>query len=152
MCRVESGSTSKTMIGHPVDRMIRVHAASVARAARCRRESAIAGAPGPSDARRCRIVVNALRREIDRLRRGIDRVDLCGAATRARECFAAPAAGRNPCGPPASPPPARKGYAPDPLGKVREAAAIPPPPPPPVISIDNYCHITNLGTLLDMLA
>jgi len=149
---VEIGSHSNATAGHPVDRMIRVHAASMARAACFRRESAIAGEHKPSDARQCRIVVNALRREIDRLRRGIDRVDIRGAVTRARECIAASDAGRDPCGPPASPPPTRKAYAPDPLGKVRESAAIPPPPPPRVISIDNYYHITNLGTLLDVLA
>jgi len=152
MYRVEIGSPSNAMAEHPVDRMIRVHAASMARAARCLCESATARENKPSDARQCRIVVNALRREIDRLRRGIDRVDVRGAVTRARECIAARDAGRDPCGPPSSMPPTRKTYGPDPLGKVKEAAAIPPPPPPRVISIDNYYHITNLGTLLDVLA
>ena len=53
---------------------------------------------------------------------------------------------------PTSPPAERKAYAPDPLGKVAPSPEIPPPPPLRIISIDNFYHITNLGTLLDVLA
>jgi hypothetical protein len=57
---------------HPVDRMIRVHAKSLAHAKHCNRCDETAPAACESDARNCRIVINALRREIDRLLRGID--------------------------------------------------------------------------------
>jgi len=46
----------------------------------------------------------------------------------------------------------RKAYAPDPLGKPHSAPELPPPPPLRMIAIDNFYHVTNLGTLLDLLA
>ena len=59
----------------PVQRMIRVHARSLAKAARTRVCRDVAPAACESDAMQCRIIINALRREIDRLMRGIDRFD-----------------------------------------------------------------------------
>jgi hypothetical protein len=132
--------------------MIRVHAASLALAARRREQSAACRTGEPCDARQCRLVVNALQREIDRLRRGVDCVDLCPG--RLRPAPAERGAGvedRIPDGP-SSPPAARKAYAPDPLGKPAPAPEVPPPPPLRIISLDNFYHITNLGTLLDLLA
>ena len=100
------------------------------------------GPHGGCDARQCRIRLNAARREIDRLRRGIDHV-----------------------GPPPPPgrfeptieivPPGaaqRKPYAPDPLGKPTPLRLPPPPDPAGAIWLTNYLHVTNLGTLLDALA
>ena len=97
------------------------------------------------DARQCRIRLNAARREIDRLRRGFDHL-----------------------GPPPPPPPIdrfeptleivppgaaeRKPYAPDPLGKPTALRLPPPPDPAAAVWVANYFHVTNLGTLLDMLA
>jgi hypothetical protein len=57
---------------HPVDRMIRVHAKSVIHGRKTARCEATAPVCREADARQCRIIVNALRREIDRLLRGID--------------------------------------------------------------------------------
>ena len=105
-------------------------------------------AGGECDDRQCRIRLNAARREIDRLRRGFDHV--------------------NP--PPLPPPPPqierfeptfeivppgaaeRKPYAPDPLGKPTTLRLPPPPDPTAAVWVTNYFHVTNLGTLLDMLA
>ena len=105
-------------------------------------------AGGECDDRQCRIRLNAARREIDRLRRGFDHV-----------------------GPPPLPPPRppierfeptfeivppgaaeRKPYAPDPLGKPTALRLLPPPDPAAAVWAINYFHVTNLGTLLDMLA
>jgi len=56
----------------PVRRLIKVHAQSLARAAH-RHSASVAPACCEADAGQCRIIINALRREIDRLLRGIDR-------------------------------------------------------------------------------
>ena len=100
------------------------------------------GRSGGCDDRQCRIRLNAARREIDRLRRGFDHV-----------------------GPPPPPgrfeptieivPPGaaeRRPYAPDPLGKPTVLRLLPPPGPAAAVWVTNYFHVTNLGTLLDMLA
>ena len=48
----------------------------------------------------------------------------------------------------------RKSYAPSPVGRIDPAAAagdeLPPPPPPP--PIEDHGRVTNLGTLIDVLA
>jgi len=103
------------------------------------------GGGGGCDDRQCRIRLNAARREIDRLRRGFDHV------------------GPPPPRPPIErfeptfeivPPGAaeRKPYAPDPLGKPTVLRLLPPPDPAAAVWVTNYFHVTNLGTLLDMLA
>jgi len=61
----------------PVKRIIRVHAKSIAKARKGRHCDGFVATSSPCDARQCRIVVNALRREIDRLMRGINRYALC---------------------------------------------------------------------------
>ena len=57
---------------NPIDRLIRVHAKSLAHAKQRNHCDEVAPACCESDARQCRIIINALRREIDRLLRGID--------------------------------------------------------------------------------
>ena len=143
---------SNPRCGHPVDWMIRVHAASLALAARRREQSAAGRAGEPCDTRQCRLVVNALQREIDRLRRGVDCVDLCAGRLRPPPAECASGVEDRIPGGPTSPPAVRKAYAPDPLGKPAPAAKMPPPPPLRIIFLDNFYHITNLGTLLDLLA
>lgn len=61
----------------PIQRIIRVHARSVAKARKSRACDEFVSSAPPCDARQCRIIINALRREIDRLMRGIDRSALC---------------------------------------------------------------------------
>lgn len=56
--------------------MIRVHARSVAKARQHRDGVELCCPRHPSDEGQCRIIINALRREIDRLLRGIDRYAL----------------------------------------------------------------------------
>jgi len=46
----------------------------------------------------------------------------------------------------------RAAYAPDPLGEPTRADGPPPPPPPPVVDEVNFAYVTNLGTLLDIMA
>lgn len=60
---------------HPkggIERLIRVHAKSLALARKLRECDVAAPACRELDAGQCRIIINDLRREIDRLRRGID--------------------------------------------------------------------------------
>lgn len=154
-CRLQGvgiDAPSNPRCEHPVDRMIRVHAASQALAARNREQSAAGRASEPRDARQCRLVVNALKREIDRLRRGIDCVEIGDARLRSRPVDCEMGLEARLPDMPTSPPAARKAYAPDPLGKPAPAPEMPPPPPLRIISLDNHYHITNLGTLLDLLA
>jgi hypothetical protein len=72
---VKVGNPFNSIATDPVKRMIRVHAKSIAKARKRLRCDCVA--IGPCDPNQCRIVVNALRREIDRLVRGIDRFALC---------------------------------------------------------------------------
>ena len=51
----------------------------------------------------------------------------------------------------AAPPTGRKAYAPDPVGTPLEPAETPPDPSERVEAID-FLQVTNLGTLLDLLA
>jgi hypothetical protein len=96
-------------------------------------------------------VVDALQREIDRLRRGFDCVDLCQARLRTSANGEADLRGDRLPEPAPAAPAARKAYAPDPLGKPQPAPELPPPPPPRLISLDSIYRITNVGTLLDVL-
>jgi hypothetical protein len=96
---------------------------------------------------RCRIVVNDLRMLVDRLRNGIDVVDI-----KAR--FGPRGIEDAPLPDPAAPPTrsaTRPIYAVDPIGRVQHVADRLPQDPGPA-SIDNVPHVTNLGTLLDVLA
>jgi hypothetical protein len=54
--------------------------------------------------------------------------------------------------PRACPPTARKAYAPDPVGKPTVRRDTTPPDPSEEVRVLNWFHITNLGTLLDVLA
>jgi hypothetical protein len=72
---VKVGNPFNSIATNPVKRMIRVHAKSIAKARK--HLKCDCAAIGPCDLNQCRIVVNALRREIDRLMRGIDRYAVC---------------------------------------------------------------------------
>lgn len=102
----------------------------------------------PTDARQCRIWLNEARREIDLLRGGLA-VD---PATRT-EVTRQP----DPVRPdqadqvPKDMPEPRRLYAPKPIGEVD----LPPretPPPAQVAAVTSVLQVTNLGTLLDVLA
>jgi hypothetical protein len=103
------------------------------------------------DKGQCRIIINDLEREISRLRRGLDGFE--------RRCIEPPREVVRtemtdrlpPPSPTAARSEARKPYAPDPLGKPL-AIVEPPPAEPGVSGIENYLRITNLGTLIDVLA
>ncbi|MDY7109151.1 MAG: hypothetical protein SYC29_11005 [Planctomycetota bacterium] len=132
--------------------MLAVHAASLALAAPHRSRPAAGGDGEPCDPRQCRLVVNDLKRTIERLRRGFDCIDLCGTARRGCAIGEADARGDRWSAPAPAAPAARKAYAPDPLGKPTPAPELPPPPPPRFIFLDSVYRITNVGTLLDVLA
>ena len=91
------------------------------------------------EALRCRVVLAAQRREIDRLRGALAR------APRAGEELPAP-------DPRASPPAEHKAYAPDPIGKPPVLRESLPPDAPPPVSVLHHEHITNIGSMLDVLA
>lgn len=127
--------------GDPVDRLIHVHAKSLA-SVRCLREEAECRGSPRCDGIHCRIIVNALRREIDRLVRGVDRLDLsCDHSAidgQLSTRFESMMTGRG-----------RPIYAPPPLGEIpaqdREIQSM----MRPVLSHGRV--ITNLGSLLDIL-
>ena len=132
----------------PVQRIIHVHAKSVKRARHNLRCCLPAFACPPMDVGQCRIVVNALRREIDRLLRGIDRFDRyipLNTSTSSNHNegdseFSRLAAPRQP----------RKLYAPAPLGQ--PLAHVPlPSTQRSGADIISAPRITNLGTRLDVL-
>ena len=132
----------------PVERLIRVHTESLATAMRNRQARQAAPASQECDARRCRIVLNAARREIDRLRRGViqpAQADSFQPSLRSMGVDTPP-------DPLASPPTGRMSYAPDPLGKPSDFRDVTPPDPAEIVRAMNYFHVTNLGTLLDVLA
>jgi hypothetical protein len=105
----------------------------------------------PCDRGQCRIIINDLERQISRLRRGIDLVDLS---------FVQPP-------PPSTAPdtcpddvtrdslamrePGRKSYAPPAVGEIPPPAPKAETPSTPA-SVENYPQVTNLGTLIDVLA
>jgi hypothetical protein len=62
----------------PIDRLIRVHQRSLKRSHCAKIPCAPCRINCISDARQCRIIVDALQREIGRLIRRVDRFDLCG--------------------------------------------------------------------------
>ena len=134
----------------PIGRLIRVHAASIAHAARYEGRRSRDADGAASDAGQCRIIVNDLQREIDRLRRGLDCVDvrLTAEPTAAADDNGLPSAGGDSYAVRSA---GRKGYAPDPLGKAPPPSedASPAPRPRPLA---NHFHVTNVGTLLDVLA
>ena len=95
------------------------------------------------DPRQCRILLNDARRQIDRLRRGIDHI---GKPDR-RAVVEVQLPEHEP---PATSPPPRKAYAVDPVGKPNVPR--PAPPPEPGAMIVSGLRVTNVGTLLDTLA
>jgi hypothetical protein len=103
----------------------------------------------PLPAGRCRIVVNDLRRTIDRLRSGIDVVEIRHARRplarldEPARCSAALPAPATSTVPPF--------YAVDPVGRIRPAADESTTSLAPV-TIVNFPRVTNIGTLLDVLA
>ena len=72
---MQSLPSFESLKSSPNGQMIRVHAESLAKAARVRQCRSIAPGNRVADAGQARIIINALRREIDRLLRGIDRFD-----------------------------------------------------------------------------
>jgi hypothetical protein len=111
----------------------------------------------PADSGRCRVVVNDLRRLIDRLRSGLDKdKEACApsagrCAVRPRPLPCRPCPSCPPCPTAAGAPKAHPIYAVDPIGRIRPAADQSTITLPPRV-IENYPRITNLGTLLDVLA
>jgi hypothetical protein len=90
------------------------------------------------EARQCRVVLAAHRREIDRLRRALVQ------APRADVELPAP-------DPMASPPTERMTYAPDPIGKPPVLRESLPPDAPPPVSVLLHEHFTLIGSLLDVV-
>jgi len=107
------------------------------------------------DAGQCRIWLNECRREIDRLRAGREVL-----ATRELDPAVQQRAGGSvsasrvdgPSGTLADPPTERKLYAVDPLAVMPDPRHPDPVERPPRIRVLNHYHVTNLGTLLDVLA
>ena len=90
------------------------------------------------------MVLDAARREIERLRDRLVFADQDSLA-RIRGEERAP-------DPLSAPPTERKAYAPDPPGKTPEHRDVTPPDPAELVRVLNYFHITNIATLLDVLA
>jgi hypothetical protein len=109
------------------------------------------------DAGQCRIWLNELRREIDRLRMGLDVrpekvvVDLSAEAHGLEYVGFYARCGEmreNLSEPPTRP----KLYAVEPLAVMPDRRQPDPVEQPPRIRVLNHYHVTNLGTLLDVLA
>jgi phage-related baseplate assembly protein len=137
----------------PTARLLRFVASSLARSARLREAARAVEAAARCDASsgQCRILLDAAQREIDRLRRGTDCVQITSSQTSdkpfAPRIVEAPAVDSH-----ATPPQQRKAYAVDPLGRWLQSPshdAAPPFPAPPLGLL--LLQITNLGTLLDVL-
>ncbi len=149
---MEIADRCKAVADGPVGRMIGIHAASVGESSRCRATERRSEVDEPTDHGRCRIAVNALRREIDRLRRGMDCAELSP-----REVVEVPCDGEadDVMGSEdglASPAVGRMSYGVSPIGRVpKPEEALDPPREAHVPIMVNY-HITNIGTLLDVLA
>ena len=130
-----------------LERLHRHHSERLADAVRSRRVSEEGGASSECDSRQCRVIVNALEREIDQLRRGLFRpagADLFEPSGRP---------GDDPAPDPlASPPRERKAYAPDPVGKPTEFHDAVPPDPPQVARSPSPHHVPPLGNFLDLVA
>ncbi len=128
----------------PLQRLVRTSTESLAAAMRSRRPVESAAVSQECDARRCRMVLDAARREIERLR---DRLVFAEQDRLARN------RGEESAPDPLSAPPTeRKAYAPDPPGKTPEHRDVTPPDPAELVRVLNYFHITNVATLLDVLA
>ncbi|MHC4209390.1 MAG: hypothetical protein ACYSWT_06705 [Planctomycetota bacterium] len=95
----------------------------------------------------CRNRLRAAVMEISRLQRGIltagERAQLEPPPRRAEDV---------PPDPKASPPAERKAYAPDPPGRPPEIKDPTPPDPAELVRVVNWFHVTNMWTLLDVLA
>ena len=108
------------------------------------------------DDRQCRIWLNEARREIDRLRQGLDTppAERCDAVHLSNQPPPAEQAGGDaPAADGFRRCPSRRLYAPPALGDVSAmTASLPPAPPPAPTPLASYLHVTNLGTLLDLLA
>ena len=147
-----------------VGRVIRIHASSLARAKHCHCNTATAPACREADAGQFRIILDAARREIERLRRHLTPTPYsqsirrgcppCGwrsvDAAYAAGLFGARAASLGSSAASATTH-ARKDYAPPAVGDIaaveaaaKQAAASSP--------IENYQRITNFGTALDVTA
>jgi hypothetical protein len=108
------------------------------------------------DAGQCRIWLNECRREIDRLRMGLDvrpeRAPVDGAKAPVSPYLGFDA----PCGEQreslSDPPKEPKLYAVEPLSAMPDRRHPGPVEQPPRIHVLNHYHVTNLGTLLDVLA
>ena len=138
------------ILSDPGGRVLRLHAASLAKAAEARRaaDSVVAA--------RTVEVCGEGACEDHHHHCDIDRADLSRAVRRIHELEAELAACR--CDdetrapdPSASPPKERKAYANDPIGKIPPPEAKTPSSLAPPVEIANYPHVTNLGTLLDAL-
>ena len=125
----------------PVHKLLRIASAAHADAIRQRKAMEIVAQTCRTDEGQCRIRLNDLRREIDRLQRSdLARLDRCQHDDDA-VCAANSLA---------SPPQRRKAYAVDPLGKPATSQSGPLTPaakPPPLGQI--LQHVTNLGSLID---
>ena len=136
----------------PAQRMIRVHAKSL-KHAHHHHHACCPPLPEcpPTDVGQCRIVVNALRREIDRLLRGIDRFDRYIPVTlQTSPKWAHRGEGNSEMSQIAGPNQRRKLYAPAPLGQPLAPAPLPGTQIPGA-TIISAPRITNLGTQLDVL-
>jgi hypothetical protein len=91
----------------------------------------------------CRSRLRAAVMEISRLQRGILTAGERSFLRRVEDL---------PPDPKAAPPAERKAYAPDPPGRPTEFPDPTPPDPSEQVRVVNWFHITNMGTLLDVLA
>jgi hypothetical protein len=108
--------------------------------------------PDRGDLRQVRLLTDDLRREIRQLR--LEEQELTASIRRAA-ATRPPERGRDgddePVAKPSPVAPAHRPYAPVPIGRIIARVEIP-VPPPAVVPIENWYHVTNLGTLLDVLA
>lgn len=147
--KVTAGSDALAF--NAVDRLIKVHQASLQRAEHLREANPPRSTAEPTDCPACRAHINALEREISRLRRGLERPEPI-EHTQPDEPLRPhrPDDFDRPLDPSVQ---ERRPYAVDPLNLDALRGDAPPPADPALVNrIENYYHITNLGTLLDVLA
>ncbi|MHC4413847.1 MAG: hypothetical protein ACYS0G_01045 [Planctomycetota bacterium] len=149
---MEVGNRFQAITNDPLERLIRVHTESLATAMRNRQAREAASVARECDARQGRIVLNAARREIDRLRRGLFRAAEAALLRQPVREILIDAPSDPAPEPRASPPAERKSYAPAPIGQPTVFPDATPPDPSEVVRVVNPFHVTNLGTLLDILA
>ena len=156
---VQVGHPSHPIAGDPVQRMIRAHAKSIGKARRNHQCDMPPCSSPPCDTGQCRIIVNALRREIDRLMRGIDRDALCYRprfAHTLKTCPSVPGESDDKSSPEGSTQlafatSARKAYAAAPLGP----SLSPPASVPTALNDSSNSNPTALSTgekLIDLIA